>query len=559
MAYVELHALSHFSFLRSAAAPEQLVEQAAALGYQALALTDECSVAGVVRAHSRAKALGITLLIGSEFQLEEGSTLVLLAQDRAAYGQLCALITRGRCRAAKGKYSLNWEDLLTLGASLIWLWPVLNHAPEQWPTILQRLTPVRDQLWLIVERDLTPDNSRRYQHLSSFAAHHQLRLAAAGGVLMHQAQFQPLLDTLTAIRCGKPVHHLGYSKQCNAEHAMRSQEKLQTLFPPFMLNETLNIAAQCHFSLDELKYEYPHELVPDGQTANQYLRTLVAAGCQQRFPDGLPSALEETLEHELMLIGELRYEMFFLTIYDIVNYAKRQRILYQGRGSAANSIVCYCLGITAVDPQKVSVLFERFISRERGEPPDIDVDFEHQRREEIIQYIYRKYGRTRAALAAAVITYRWRSAVRDVGKALGLAETQLNPLIEQVDRHDATRHWSEHLAMIGINPDSHQGRWLVTLVEQLRGFPRHLSQHVGGFVIASGVTFVTLEDETGSINLVVWQATQRAQRRPFLTARLMEVQGIVESSDGVTHVIAGRLTDRSQWLAELAVHSRDFH
>lgn len=484
MSYAELHTLSHFSFLRSTAAPEQLVAAACELGYQALALTDECSMAGIVRAHIAAEEHGIKLIIGTEIHLTDGPSLVLLAPDQQAYSQLCALITRGRGRAPKGQYELYWQDIAELVPNSLCLWPVLASPPQQWASIHRQLTALTHRWWGLVERDLSAINTARYQQLMAQQSQQPWPLVAGNTILMTDPKQQPLLDTMTAIRCNQPLANLGTALQSNGEHCLRPLSKLAALYPPALLQATVTIAEQCQFSLASLHYEYPAELVPAHTNATHYLRELVSIGSQRRFPEGMPPAIKHTLEHELALIAELGYEMFFLTIHDIVQFAKQHDILYQGRGSAANSVVCYCLEITAVDPRKVAVLFERFISRERGEPPDIDVDFEHHRREEVIQYIYRKYGRQRAALVASVISYRLRSAVRDVGKALGFPEGQLSQLLAQVDQRDHEQPWYQQLPAAGIALNSLKGQQLITLVEQLRGKPRHLSQHVGGFVIA---------------------------------------------------------------------------
>jgi error-prone DNA polymerase len=483
--YAELHAISNFSFLRGASHPEELVAQAAALGYEALALTDECSLAGAVRAHQEAKAQGLRLLIGSEFRLGE-RTLVLLAQDRVGYGQLCSLITRGRRRAQKGEYSLSLEDFESgldrclllfqpgpdeqaLAADLDWL--VRHHAGRS---------------WLLAERLLDSDDSWRYQRLLTLAEPRGLPLVCAGAVCMHDPARQPLQDLLTAIRLRTTLNHAGWQLAANAERHLRPRDRLARLYPQALREQTLAIAAQCQFSLDELRYEYPAELVPPELSAQQHLRHRVEAGARRRFPDGVPDRVRALIEHELSVIAELHYEPYFLTIEDIVRFARDRGILCQGRGSAANSVVCYCLGITEVDPRQVNLLFERFLSKERNEPPDIDVDFEHQRREEVIQYIYRRYGRERAGLAAAVISYRSRSAIRDVGRALGFDEAYLGWLISQIDRRDTEQPWLEQLRALGGPHPAPMFRHLLALVPQILHFPRHLSQHVGGFVISAG-------------------------------------------------------------------------
>ncbi|TCK02364.1 error-prone DNA polymerase [Marinobacterium mangrovicola] len=483
--YAELHAISNFSFLRGASHPEELVAQAALLGYRALALTDECSVAGVVRAHQEAKELGIKLLIGSEFRID-GRVLVLLARDRSGYAQLCSLITTGRRRAKKGEYSLTLEDFETgLDRCLLLFQPgtdrALLESDLQW---LQRHHP--EHSWLLLERLLDSDDSWRYQRLLEVAEQYQLPRVCAGDVRMHEPGRQPLQDLLTAIRLRTTVMKAGWQLGANAERHLRPLDALAQLYSQSLREQTLKIASLCEFSLDELRYEYPAELVPPGLTPQIHLRNLTEAGVKRRFPQGEPEKVRQLIEHELRVIAELRYEPYFLTIEDIVRFARDNDILCQGRGSAANSVVCYCLGITEVDPRQVNLLFERFLSKERNEPPDIDVDFEHQRREEVIQYIYSRYGRERAGLAAAVISYRSRSAIRDVGRALGFDEAYLGWLISQLDRRDTEQPWLEQLRTLGGKKPALAFRQLLALVPQILHFPRHLSQHVGGFVISSG-------------------------------------------------------------------------
>jgi error-prone DNA polymerase len=482
--YAELHCLSNFTFLRGASQPEELVERASALGYSALAITDECSVAGVVRAHVAAKKAGLKLIVGTEIRLEDGLGLVLLATDRASYGNLCALITRGRMRLAKGRYQLTRCDLEDgVPGCLALLVPGAVPGPEDARYVAEQFP---GRAWIAAELLCGPNDRARLAALQETGQRSRLPLVAAGDVHMHVRSRRPLQDTLTAIRLGIPVHEAGHTLHPNAERHLRLRARLAQVYPPELLAETLDIAGRCDFSLDSLRYEYPDEIVPAGHTPASYLRSLTEAGLLQRFPRGTPQNVHHLVEHELALIAELRYEHFFLTVHDIVQYARSRGILCQGRGSAANSAVCYVLGITEVDPARMSVLFERFISRERNEPPDIDVDFEHQRREEVIQHVYRKYGRSRAALAATVITYRPRSALRDVGKALGLELSQVDRLAKSMNWWDGRRVLPGRLREGGFDPASPVIERLVRLVSELIGFPRHLSQHVGGFVISRG-------------------------------------------------------------------------
>jgi error-prone DNA polymerase len=490
--YAELHCISNYSFLRGASFPEELVGRAARLRYHALAITDECSLAGVVRAHMAAKEHGLHLIIGSEFTLEDGTRFVLLATDRASYGRLSHLITVARRKAGKGSYRLTRQTVerhYPEGCFVLWLPGTtgiehaqsINDEPLRW---LVRCFP--QQVWIAVELLLTGDDHRQLKLLQAVGETHDVPLCAGGDVHMHDRGRRALQDTLTAIRLGRPLAQLGYALFPNGERYLRSRRRLQKIYPRALLEETIRIAERCRFSLDELCYQYPGELVPEGHTAQSWLRELAGQGMNRRWPRGVPDKVKKAVEHELALVDEMAYAPYFLTVHDIVQYARGQGILCQGRGSAANSAICYCLGITEVDPDRMQLLFERFISKERNEPPDIDVDFEHERREEVIQYIYRKYGRERAALAATVITYRPRSAVRDVGKAIGLG-------LDQVDRLARSIYWWHNLETIqqqlqenGFTLQNPMIKRLVILVRQILGFPRHLSQHVGGFVISEG-------------------------------------------------------------------------
>jgi error-prone DNA polymerase len=483
--YAELHCLTNFSFLRGASHPEELAARAAKLGYAALAVTDECSLAGVVRAHVAAKEHGIKLIVGAEFRLADGPKLVLLATGREAYGNLSQLITAARRRSQKGSYRIVWDDFATgVPGCLVLL------APDEQPKLedaqrLTRLFPGR--AWIAVELHCGPDDRARLEALLDLGRTAELPLVAAGDVHMHVRSRRALQDTLTAIRLRTTVAEARGALYPNAERHLRMRMRLAQLYPPGLLAETVRIAERCTFSLDSLRYEYPEELVPAGHTPASYLRKITEAGLRARFPAGVPENVRELIEHELALVAELAYEPYFLTVYDIVKFARSRGILCQGRGSAANSAVCYALGITEVDPARMNMLFERFISRERNEPPDIDVDFEHQRREEVIQYLYGKYGRDRAALAATVITYRTKSTIRDVAKALGFDLPQVDRLARSFAWWDGRDSVRERLAEAGFDPASEQIQRLITLVATLTGFPRHLSQHTGGFVFARGL------------------------------------------------------------------------
>jgi error-prone DNA polymerase len=489
--YAELRCLSNFSFLRGASKPEELVERAQALGYSALALTDECSLAGIVRAHVAAKKQGLKLLVGSQFQVtcDAPFTLVVLATNLNGYGNLCEFITRLRRTAPKGTYRLTLKHISAdaLADCLVIAVPQRGSAQAQTDSVARwLLLHFLGRCWLGVEQLRLMDDEMRLHRLRQSSELTAVPLVAVGDVHMHLRSRKALQDVLTATRIGKPLTACGHALAPNAEQRLRSRLELAQCYPEALLAETLKIAERCAFSLDELCYQYPSEVVPPGETPASYLRRLTDEGMGKRWPAGTSDKVRQQVEHELALIAELRYEHYFLTVYDIVAFARSQHILCQGRGSAANSAVCYCLGITEVDPARASVLFERFISRERNEPPDIDVDFEHERREEVIQYLYRKYGRERAALTATVISYRPRSALRDVGKALGFDETALDALGSGHRWWDVDGLAPERITEAGLDPDSLKVRQLVALTGQLMGFPRHLSQHTGGFVLTRG-------------------------------------------------------------------------
>jgi error-prone DNA polymerase len=483
--YAELHALSNFSFLRGASHPAELVTQAHAFGYRALALTDECSLAGVVRAHEALRDLPdsrLQLIIGAEFRTTCGLKLVLLAPSQSAYAQICRLITLGRRRSKKGEYRLARADFESGLQDCLALWMAPPDATAGQAAWLREFFPARG--WLALELHRAADDAARLAACLALAHASGVPAVASGDVHMHRRARRPLQDVLTAVRHGCTVAQAGWRLHPNAERRLRSLQELRRLYPPALLDESVAIAERCSFSLSQLHYRYPPELVPDGLSAGEHLRALTETGLGRRWPRGVPAAVRDTIERELALIVELGYEHFFLTVHDIVEYARSENILCQGRGSAANSAVCYALGITEIDPGRMQLLFERFISRERNEPPDIDVDFEHERREEVVQYIYRKYGRERAALAATVICYRTRSAARDVGRALGVADHDIDRLTRLQVWWDKPGEIQRKFAaeQLAIEPALLQR--LMWLVRELVGFPRHLSQHVGGFVIS---------------------------------------------------------------------------
>ena len=503
--YAELHCLTNFTFLRGASHPHELVGQAVGLGYEALAITDECSVAGVVRAHVAAKGQRLKLIIGSELRLTCGMKLVALATDRRGYGRLCRLITRGRRAAQKGGYSLTRADLEENGLEhclILWLPEPPSSAETRSEEAHWLGERFRDRLWIAVELLREGKDRERLETLQRIGRDVGLPLVASGDVHMHVRARRRLQDALTAIRHNVPIRGAGMKLHPNGERYLRERGRLVKLYPRELLEETAAIARRCAFSLEELRYEYPHELVPAGETPTSHLRKLTEAGARWRWPQGVPDGERSAIEHELALIAELRYEPYFLTVHDIVAYARSQGILCQGRGSAANSRVCFCLGVTSVDPLRgASLLFERFISRERNEPPDIDIDFEHERREEVIQYVYRKYGRERAAIAATVIMYRPKSALRDLGRIFGLDPEECARLTHVMQWWDGGEAMRERLREAGFDPEGALLTRLLPLAQELiafPGFPRHLSQHVGGFVICEGALeeLVPIENAT---------------------------------------------------------------
>ena len=564
-AYAELYAISAFSFQHGASLPQELVARAKALGYAALALTDECSVAGVVRAHEAARRAGLQFLPGAEFGVRASSVpgdalfrFVALPHDLEGWGNLCDFISSARRAAPKGQYALHWQPMqgawaawpTLAGNELILLLPPALSMEKACSIAAAARAHYGAQVWLGATRSLGAQDALHTLRLRQIARLSGLPVVAVGAVQMHVRSRKPLHDVITAVRMRLPVAQCGRGLQANAERHLRSRARLAALFDAAHVANTLEIVRRCHFSLDSLRYHYPLEAVLPGQTPSQTLRHYTQEGAVVRYPAGMPENVRTQIEHELALIAELKYEMYFLTVHDIVRFARSRGILCQGRGSAANSAVCYCLGVTEVDPSRMSVLFERFISRERDEPPDIDVDFEHQRREEVIQYIYAKYGRERAAITAVVTRYRPRSALRDVGRALQIPEALINALAKEhpgmygrtvlaerlksaIERVTATAtsscaisqtgralsvgkggarvagggHGAERSAALAPTEENETQRfsaqthdqasdlaippprrlqlWL-DLATQLQGFPRHLSQHVGGFVLTQG-------------------------------------------------------------------------
>ncbi|MCA8155336.1 error-prone DNA polymerase [Burkholderia contaminans] len=507
--YAELFCRSNFSFLHGASHAEELVERAFELGYRGIAITDECSLAGAPRMHVAAKAKGLPLVIGSYFEVTPDEVapghdpgpgafgLVLLAQNREGYGNLSELISWRRMASPKGTYKLTSRMLSAPPAEFAHLRGIPDCFAILVPTYPVRADVLDAQVaWFrttfgerarlgLVQLQRALDGAQR-EEIRAAGERRGVRIVALGDVTMHRRSCKALQDVMTAIRVGMPVSECGYVLAPNAEQHLRLRQRIGQLYSTGEIAETCAILDACDFSLGDLHYEYPLELVPEGHTPASYLRQEVGVGAHRRYPKGVPEKVKKLIEHELELIEDLEYEPFFLTVYDVVTYARSRNILCQGRGSAANSVVCYCLGVTEVDPERSTLLFERFISRERGEPPDIDVDFEHQRREEVIQYLYEKYGHDRAALAAAVSTYRPRGALRETGKALGVDPM----LIERVSKghrwFDGSRDLLQQFASVNLDPGAPIIQAWAELAARLLNFPRHLSQHSGGFVISRG-------------------------------------------------------------------------
>ena len=504
MSYAPLWCRSNFSFLEGASHPDELVEQAHALGIEALALTDRDGVHGMVRAHVKAKELGVRLIVGAEVTVDDAvnaaaaaatgdaaqpSTCVLLAANRIGYANLCRLITAGRLRRPKGESRVTWPEVCERAEGLIALWggdrSLLVRDTEPRAVAGPLREAFGDRLYALAARHRRAEEVRREACLRRHAGRAGLPLVAATEVLYHTPARRDLQDVLTCIRHGVTLAAAGRLIRPNAEHDLKSPQRMAQLFAdePVLVERTREVASRCTFSLSEIRYRYPAERLPDGKTSSDWLRDLTLRGARERFgdDDGVPPAIREQIDRELALIDELDYGGYFLTMWEIVRYCRQEGILCQGRGSAANSVVCYCLGITAVDPTRVDLLFERFLSRERHEPPDIDLDIMHARREEVIQHVYSKYGRDRAAMVANVVRYRGRSAVREVGKALGLSETAIDRLARLLSHYGPLD--AAGLTHAGLDPDLPIHGHLFRLCEQIQDCPRHLSIHPGGFLL----------------------------------------------------------------------------
>jgi len=489
--YVELQVTTNFSFLRGGSHPDELMVRAAALGYGAIAITDRNSLSGVVRAHVAAHEAGIRLVVGVRLDLEDGASLLVYPIDRVAYGRLTRLITLGRRRAAKGKCRLTRGDVMEWGTDMIFVVvppdDVLGFESIFTDQLCELVAAFPGNCFLAAHHLYRGDDAHRLAHLACLAEACASPMVATNDVHMHDPQRRVLADVLTCIREKCTIDEAGYRLFANAERHLKSSYEMTQLFTayPQAVLRTAEIVERCHFSLDELRYEYPDEVVDEGQTPQQTLVRLAWKGATNRYPVGVPDKVKAQIKHELTLIDELNYAPYFLTVHDLVRFAQSRDIFCQGRGSAANSAVCYCLGVTAVDPTRINLLFERFVSTERREPPDIDVDFEHERREEVIQYVYKKYGRERAGMTATVNCYRSRGAIREVGKTLGLSQDTMSAIAghawgssNKIDKSAANE--------LGFDCSDSRLQQVLDLAGELIGFPRHLSQHVGGLIITRG-------------------------------------------------------------------------
>jgi error-prone DNA polymerase len=485
--YVPLWCKSNFSFLEGASHPDELVEEAYRLGLPALALTDRDGVYGIVRAYVKAREIGLKLIIGSEITTDDRSSMVLLAQDHAGYANLCRLITKGRLRSEKGESAVTWDEVCAHAPGLIALWggeqSLLVGEAEMDEVAAKLRDAFADRLYGLIARHRREEEIVQETRLRLRASRYGMPLVAANEVLYHTPARRRLQDVLAAIRLGIPVASCGQKLKPNAEYGLKPPYAFARHFAddPAAIDRTFEIAERCSFSLNEICYRYPSEQLPDGTTSAEWLRRQTFNGARRRYGEKIPDEVAAQIEKELEIIEALDYPGYFLTMWEIVEFCRSNDILCQGRGSAANSAVCYCLGVTAIDPVHMGLLFERFISKERAEPPDIDLDIEHDRREEVIQYVYQKYGRDRAAMVANVVRYRSRSALRDVGKALGLSETALDRVAKFLSSYEHVR--PEVLAQMGIDPSGGSHEHLLQLSNEILDFPRHLSIHPGGFLL----------------------------------------------------------------------------
>ncbi|MCA8902602.1 MAG: PHP domain-containing protein, partial [Hyphomonas sp.] len=483
--YAELAVMTNFSFLRGASHASELVARAAVLGLEAIGVADRNTLAGVVRAYAAAKEAGLKLLVGARLVPVEGPEILAYPMDRAAYGRLSRLLSDGKTGpdVPKGECHLTLDSILTASEGQILIVMPPERPEPGFADILANIAGAAPgRTYLAVRHAFSGRNRERIARLAGLGRRAGVPLVATNDVLYHTPERRPLQDVLTCIREHCTIDTAGFRLEANGERHLKSSAEMARLFRGYedAIDNTLEIAARCRFSLDELAYEYPDEPVPPGSTPQSHLEYLAWQGAAMRYPDGVPDKIARQVREELDLIAELSYAPYFLTVHDIVSWARSQDILCQGRGSAANSAVCFCLGITSVDPTHTQLLFARFLSKERREPPDIDVDFEHERREEVIQYVYRRYGRHRAALTATVISYRSRSAIREVCKALGLSEDISGALAGGVWGSWSDTMPDARIAEAGLDPANPLIRRAIKLTRELMGFPRHLSQHVGG-------------------------------------------------------------------------------
>ncbi len=515
MPYAELHCRTNYSFLEGASHADELAARAVELGLKSIAVTDRNSLAGVVRAHVAAKEAGLKLLIGAEIVPEDGPSIVLLATDRNAYGRLSRLVTVGCRRAPKGKCRLKVADILEHAEGLICCVPLSEETRYRFdrryqPGMITDVTVTHlqtlkdcfgDRCYGLAELHSGPNDHANLLRWQKTTAQVGIPIVTANDVHYHIARRRGLHDVVTAIRYATSLQSLGHELFPNGERHLKSGDQLLPLFgsDATIIKRSVEVANRCTFCLDELRYEYPEELVPNDVTPIQYLSDLTWNGAAQRYPKGVPQNVRDLINHELTLIEELHYEAYFLTVYDLVRFARERKILCQGRGSAANSVVCFCLGVTSVDPSRIDVLFERFISRERNEAPDIDIDFEHERREEVLQYLFERYGRDRAGMTGAVITYRPRSAIRDIGRALALSNDRIDKLANQMEHVDNAEQFPERMREGGIDPKSLLGSQMLELLNSLLTFPRHLSQHSGGMVMSRGLLSELVPIENASM------------------------------------------------------------
>ncbi|MEQ1828628.1 MAG: error-prone DNA polymerase [Pirellula sp.] len=528
MPYFELQCKSNFSFLEGASHAHEFAEQAQLLGYGGFSVTDRNTLAGVVRAHTAARDQNVRFIVGCEVHPIDGPPVVLWPQNRRGYANLCQLLSIGRLRAVKGECSISWHDVAGLSQEVLagfitrlpdvsatttqaafspnldspaFVRPVPLHAwcpagddfdarsSQPWLTWLGQFRELfGDRGYLIASVHRSVDDRLALERWMQLSRESRVPLLATGDCLYHVPERMLLQDCLSAIATGTTIDAVASTRPMNASYAMRSLKEIADAYRacPDTVERTVEVASRIDFSLDALRYEYPIEASPTDMTPIDYLKKLVWAGAKDRYPRGVPNSIIAMLKHELSIISDLKYEPYFLTVWDLVRFARSRGILCQGRGSAANSAVCFCLGVTSVDPNNYDLLFERFISRERNEAPDIDVDFEHQRREEVLQYVYEKYGRERAGMTATVITYRLRSAVRDCGKAVGLSQDRIDSLSKIVEGRGGGESVEERCTAAGIDPSSPVGSRFVYLVQSILGFPRHLSQHTGGMVMTQG-------------------------------------------------------------------------